>query len=435
MKSFFDNPPAGWTRTRLRFCVEGSKNGAWGSDAGSDDCDAICVRVADFDWDRLRVALSNPTVRSLPRAQFRKLALKPGDILLEKSGGGEKTPVGRSVLFDHSGIDAVTSNFVSRLRPSKEFSAAYLSYLVASLYHSGFSLQFIKQNTGIQNLDDTGILSTEVYLPDLDTQKAIAAFLDRETARIDQLIEKKQRLVALLEEKEKAILHHAFEVLDDTPWRLRHLGRVEGGAGFPVELQGQSDEEIAFFKVKHLADYGLGARLRRTDDRISRQTAKKLRATIFPEGTIVFAKIGAALMMSRFSMLGSEGCIDNNVAAFIPDNALVDPDFALLALSRIDMAAFAQPGAVPSLNIGRFLDFAIPKPTLEAQRHLVAHFHAKRKAMTGAGEAVARSIDRLREFRAALITAAVTGRIDPATWRRRGDTDRRLDQIEEALAS
>jgi type I restriction enzyme S subunit len=45
------------------------------------------------------------------------------------------------------------------------------------------------------------------------------------------------------------------------------------------------------------------------------------------------------------------------------------------------------------------------------------------------------SIDRLREFRAALITAAVTGRIDPATWRRRGDTDRRLDQIEEALAS
>ena len=70
---------------------------------------------------------------------------------------------------------------------------------------SGFSHQFIKQNfTGsIQgNLDDTNFFrSSDSTFPDLATQRQIADFLDRETARIDLLIEKKQRLVALLGEK------------------------------------------------------------------------------------------------------------------------------------------------------------------------------------------------------------------------------------------
>ena len=150
--------------------------------------------------------------------------------------------------------------------------------------------------------------------------------------------------------------------------RLRHLGKLRNGAGFPVDLQGDPTQEIAFFKVKHLKTHGLGVSIVDTDDTVSEETAKALGATVFPPGTIVFAKIGAALLLARFSMIGRAACIDNNMAAFIPNGRLVDPRYILPTLSQIDMTAMVQPGAVPSLRTEAFYSHAIPVPDLLTQK-------------------------------------------------------------------
>src|SRR5450631_3657498 len=99
MIPFLTAASADWSRTRLRYCIDGVKNGAWGAEPGGDEKDVICVRVADFDWPQLAVNFNNHTIRSVSNDQFRKLSLRKGDLLVEKSGGGEKTPVGRVVLF------------------------------------------------------------------------------------------------------------------------------------------------------------------------------------------------------------------------------------------------------------------------------------------------------------------------------------------------
>ena len=177
--------------------------------------------------------------------------------------------------------------------------------------------------------------SRTVPVPDLPTQKAIADFLDRETARIDQLIEKKQRMVEVLEEKERTLISESFGALGAAMWRVRHLGRLRNGAGFPIDQQGDPTQEIAFFKVKHLRTHGFDAYIVDTDDTVSKKTAKALSATVFPAGTIVFAKIGAALLLGRFSMIGRAACLDNNMGAFIPNECLVDPSYTLLALRRL----------------------------------------------------------------------------------------------------
>ncbi|WP_156933705.1 restriction endonuclease subunit S [Paracoccus sp. J39] len=279
------------------------------------------------------------------------------------------------------------------------------------------------------------LLAMDISLPDLPTQKAIADFLDRETARIDLLIEKKQRLVARLAEREKALLHLMFSQIKAKRWRTRHLGNLRNGAGFPVELQGNPNEDIAFFKVKHLKTFGLDAAITATEDTVSAETARKLRATVFPVGTIVFAKIGAALLLGRFSMIGRPACLDNNMAAFVPNKRMIDADFCLLALSQIDMATMVQPGAVPSLSTEAFYSYELPLPSLEEQQELVSRFRSERATLSSIADATKTSIERLREFRAALITAAVTGQINPETWSRRGTTDRRLDQIEAEMGA
>jgi len=296
-------------------------------------------------------------------------------------------------------------------------------------------LEWCQIGATVENIDVDAMLNAQIAVPDLATQRQIADFLDRETARIDLLIEKKQRLVALLGEKVRSEIHDLFHSLDAKTWRIRHLGKVKNGAGFPIDLQGDSSNEIPFFKVKHLAVNGLDQRITESEDTITKYTARTLRATGFPAGTIVFAKIGAALLLCRFSIIGTGGCIDNNLAAFVVNKYIVDSDYLLLCFERFEMQLMVQPGAVPSLSTEKFIHKSVPLPPLEGQRELVEQV---RRAVQRNGRIVRRtkdSIDRLREYRSALITAAVTGQIDVQTYAKSGTPDRRLNAIQEEMGA
>ena len=85
----------------------------------------------------------------------------------------------------------------------------YLAYLHAALYAAKINTRSIKQSTGIQNLDSSSYLNESAGLPGLSEQRAIADFLDRETARIDALVAKKERLIKLLQEKRTALITRA----------------------------------------------------------------------------------------------------------------------------------------------------------------------------------------------------------------------------------
>jgi type I restriction enzyme S subunit len=220
VSSLFQSIPEDWSRSRLKHLALGPKNGSWGREEGEDEFDAICVRVADFDWSRLTLKLDDPTRRSFKKQQIKNLQLRHGDIVIEKSGGGEKTPVGRVVLFDED-VEAVTSNFVARIRPHEGVWHRYFLYLLAAHYLSGYSHQFIKQNTGIQNLDDANLFSSEVWVPDLPIQRAIADLLDRETARIDSLIEKTGATIERLKEYRSALITSAVTGQIDVTTRPR----------------------------------------------------------------------------------------------------------------------------------------------------------------------------------------------------------------------
>jgi type I restriction enzyme S subunit len=341
--------------------------------------------------------------------------------------------IGNCAIYEGGAPLYVGMNLL-RIRPSDTVLPKFLFYCFRSSFGQHQVKSFAKPAINQASISTTNLKRVLLPLPDRLTQKAIADFLDRETARIDQLIEKKQHLVQLVKESEQAHITHKFKGLDARIWRARHLGKLKNGAGFPVDLQGDPSQDIAFFKVKHLKTHGLGAAITDTEDTVSEETARSLRATIFPEGTIVFAKIGAALLLGRFSMLGRPACIDNNMSAFIPNEKLIDPNYALLGLSQADMTTMVQPGAVPSLSTEAFYSFEMPIPSRDAQRNFVDEFRSWRSTIVQIIEKTEQSVTRLQEFRAALITAAVTGQTDVATWGNQGHTDRRLDQIEEDMA-
>lgn len=111
--------PVGWTIDRLKWTTAGSRNGIWGNEPDGEN-DIICVRVADFDRTGLSVRIEEPTMRAVLPNERRGRVLQRGDLLIEKSGGGDLQPVGVVVQFEHD-ESAVCSNFVARVLVPPQF--------------------------------------------------------------------------------------------------------------------------------------------------------------------------------------------------------------------------------------------------------------------------------------------------------------------------
>ena len=190
--------PQHWEVRRLRAAVTDCVNGIWGGEPDGE-FDLTCVRVADFDRQNLCVSLSRRTTRSIPISARTRRLLRRGDLLLEKSGGGERQPVGAVVLYD---LDepAVCSNFVARMPVAAGYHSEYVNYLHSALYANRINVPSIKQTTGIQNLDGKSYLSERVAFPDCAEQRAIALFLDGESIRFAETFSRLEREIELLRE-------------------------------------------------------------------------------------------------------------------------------------------------------------------------------------------------------------------------------------------
>ncbi|MDD7643159.1 MAG: restriction endonuclease subunit S [bacterium] len=204
--------PEAWEVVRMKSCISARDSGAWGVEANGEEGDAICLRIADFDYSKFtfkNVDESELTIRHYNMDIINKLALRKGDIVIEKSGGGEKTPVGRTVIFDKDYV-ALYANFCDRLRCREIVTSKFLQYIFVTFYTNKFVWNYIKQTTGIQNLDLTTMLAKEmVALPSLAEQERIAKFLDSQCAHIDAVIEKTKASVEEYKKLKQAVITQA----------------------------------------------------------------------------------------------------------------------------------------------------------------------------------------------------------------------------------
>jgi type I restriction enzyme S subunit len=110
-------------------------------------------------------------------------------------------------------------------------------------------------------------------------------------------------------------------------------------------------------------------------------------------------------------------------------------DYWVHALNQVPYEIYVTGSAQPKLTSESLGNIRLPCPPTDEQEQILKNLEDKRRSLVRLREPINRSIDRMREFRSALITAAVTGQIDVTTWGKRGETDRRLDQIAEEMAA
>jgi type I restriction enzyme S subunit len=203
--------PVSWKNETIRHLITTRDGGAWGDEPSEDNGGTICLRIADFDYSKGTFQKSDQealTRREYSSAQIQKLKLQAGDILIEKSGGGEKTPVGRSVIY-HGEYGAVLfANFMERLRfDTSVVLPEFAEYWLRAWYSCRCSPYYINQTTGIQNINLTLMLAKErIFFPEICYQQVITAYLDSRCAEIDAVAADIQSQIDVLEQYRRSVI-------------------------------------------------------------------------------------------------------------------------------------------------------------------------------------------------------------------------------------
>jgi type I restriction enzyme S subunit len=423
--------PAGWEIRRLRFTVTSCQNGVWGDEPDGLH-DVACVRVADFNRIAFTVDVTEPTLRSIDPAVLAARGLRTGNLLLEKSGGGESQPVGAVVLFDHQ-MPAVCSNFVARVTIADGHDPRYQTYLHAALYAQRINTRHIKQSTGIQNLDSSSYLNEATGLPPEPEQRTIAAFLDRETARIDALVAKKERLIELLQEQRRALIIRAVTKGLDPHVPMKDTG-VEWLGKIPAHWEVNRTKFAARLRSGHtpsrqhpeywqdctipwfsLADVwqirdGQIEYVYETAEKISELGLANSAARLLPKGTVILSRTAS---VGFAAILGVDMATTQDFVNWVCGPTL-RPEFLLYIFRsmahefrRLTMGSTHQTIYMPDVG-----GFSTPIPPVPEQDRIVALIRKETVRIDTLVTKVRDAIDRLEELRTALISAAVTGKID-----------------------
>jgi len=269
-------------------------------------------------------------------------------------------------------------------------------------------------------------------LPPLSEQRTIAAYLDRETGRINSLIAKKKRLVELLREKRAAMISRAVTKGLDPSVKMKPSG-VEWLAHIPEHWE---IKRLKFILLKPL-QYGANEAAELDDPELPRfvritdvDEAGNLREETFrslpeeiakpfllDEGDILFARSGATVGKSFFyrNSWGRAAYAGYLIRARIKQS-IAQPDF----INFITKSFFYQQwinsiliqATIQNVSAEKYASFLLPLPPLSEQGAIVAYLDRETGKIDRLIQKVETAVEKLKEYRTALISAAVTGKID-----------------------
>jgi len=290
-----------------------------------------------------------------------------------------------------------------------------------------------------QNIGMNVIENLKITLPALSEQRTIVAFLDQEAAKIDALVAEQRRLIELLQEKRQAVISHAvtkglnpdvrmkpsgIEWLGDVPehWEvvpLRRLIQSERRITYGIVQPGKPDENGRY--MVRGQDYSYGWVDPTAIFRVSDEIEQPYKRSRLAGGDLIMTIVGAGVGNVTTVPNWLDGAnITQTTARIAVDNKKANAWFVQSvlksAIGQRSVSYFAKGAAQPGLNLQHVKLFPITKPPLDEQtvieESIRSHLHGSDFLITECGKA----ITLLQERRTALISAAVTGKIDVRGW-------------------
>jgi type I restriction enzyme S subunit len=288
-------------------------SGEWGNDDEIGNGIPV-LRTTNFTNDGM-IDFTNVVTRSITKKDISSKYLQTGDIIIEKSGGSDKQPVGRVVYFEGTSNTYLFNNFTGllRIKDSLQWDSKYLFYTLFANYLKGGTLQYQNKTTGLHNLKtEQFVKNFEVNKIDIMEQRHIAAVLDK----VSDLIALRKKQLAKLDELVKARFVEMFgDPLDiQTNWENSTIGEkfsVTSG-GTPAT---EKDEYWENGKIPWIgSNMCQNVILYENDGKyITEAGYSNSSAKWFYKGTVLIALVGATI--GKTALLRFDTTTNQNIAA------------------------------------------------------------------------------------------------------------------------
>jgi type I restriction enzyme S subunit len=283
---------------------------------------------------------------------------------------------------------------------------------------------------GMVHITKSDLGAISIPIPPGSDQKSIASFLDRETAKIDALVAQQDNLIALLKEKRQAVISHAVtkgldptvpmkdsgvEWLGEVPahWEVKRLKFLSPSLTVGIVVNPSSYVEEEGLPFVYGGDIREGVIDWANARRISPESSQLNSKTKLQSGDLLTVRVGAP----GVTAVVPPECEGGNCASvmLIRKGAFNSEWLSLLMNTRVvryQVEVVQYGAAQEQFNISHAINFIVPVPPVIEQNSIAANLDTETAKLDTLTAEAQRAIDLLKERRSALISAAVTGKID-----------------------
>lgn len=361
------------------------------------------LRAQNINW--LKTNVEDVKEMWFSETELETFRIKYNDLLV--SEGGE---VGRTCIWEDELEECYIQNSVHKV----SFSDIHVSkFFLYQFYYFGQMGHFdsIVNRISIAHLTGEKLKEVNFIVPPLPEQTAIAQFLDQKTAQIDTLIAQKQRLITLLKEERMAFIN---EILSDESYPLKKLkyvveGKLEYGANESAELDDRS-----LPRYIRITDFGNNGKLK--DETFKSLPFEKANEYLLKDGDILFARSGATVGKT-FQFKNYEGiaCFAGYLIKAMPNPKVILSDY-LYYFTKSGIyenwkdSIFVQ-ATIQNIGADKYNQLEIPVPPLKTQQKIVESIETTTGKIDATLAKILQEIELLKEYRVALISEVVTGKI------------------------
>jgi type I restriction enzyme, S subunit len=420
--------PPGWRLEKLKFFANVRNSNVDKTIAENEEPVRLCNYTDVYYNDRITADL--PFMEgSATKAEIERFRLKRGQVILTKDSESWKD-IGIPALVTEDMPDVLCGYHLSVFEPGAELDGGFLAWLCRA---EPLNNQFRLAANGVTRfgLGQYPMKNAFIAVPPLDTQRRIARFLDEKTARIDALIAKKRALLDRLAEKRQALITRAVTkgLNPDVPMKPSD---IEWLGDIPAHWEALPVKRIAILESGHTPDRKVDAYWESCDiPWVSLNDTAVLRSTDYiSETTFNINQLGLlnssarllparAVVFTRDATIGESAittrpmAVSQHIIAWLCDETRILPELLLLAIYGMtgELLRLTNGSTIGTIGLADVKSIRVAVPPLDEQNTIIQRVFAEKKHLAEVCEKVTESLNRLAEYRAAVITAAVTGHI------------------------
>lgn len=421
--SLFDKKPEGWKLFKLKFLINTLESGKRKDFENTDY--AFSIGGEHIEWNG---SLNLTNERYLSEEFYKSMnkgKIDKNDVLLVKDGA----TIGKTAFVDKLTQKMAVNEHVFILRNNNRVIPKLLYYLIIS--NLGFTqIKLTETGSAQGGISQEIVDKIEFIIPlDLNEQKQIVDYLDKEITRIDNNIAKNNELISLLEEKrislinqvvtkglnqEATMKYSGIEWIGDIPdnWNMMKISNMFNNIGSGTTPKSSNEEYYTDGTVNWLITGDLNDDyIYETSTQINIKAFHDTSLKMYPKDSLVIAMYGATI--GKLGILKVEACTNQACCVLSKPNGIINKyAYYWLLGYRKDIVSLSYGGGQPNISQDIIKNLKISIPPLEEQNQIVNYLDIEITNINNIINKINENISLLNEYKTSLIHHTVTGKID-----------------------